>query len=169
MTYTKLKVLRTNESETIKFDIKKIEQGKKLPLSYINFINKFGYGRTLGLLLIYPSYEGFCDSLGQQTIRIKNFINEAIVEDFLEFEPDGTPEIAKRLFPFAMSENGEYFAWDINCDTEEYPIYCIATRMGGIKYVSKDLYELIDLLSSDKIKNVMGTGYKALPKTFEPF
>jgi len=157
-----------DEMPTLDTESMEIGLGKKLPNSYVDFINKFGYGKSLGLILIYPAYREFGDSLREQSARISDFIRMAIDGDYIVYEPDGSPKIAKRLFPFAMSENGEYFAWDTGQGENEYPIYCISYRMGAIRYAAGNLYEFIEILSGDGIKMVMGSGYSPLPKIFEP-
>lgn len=95
-------------------------------------------------------------------------MEEAVAEGYFEFEPDGRSSQVCDLFPFAASENGEYFVWDMRESNDgEYPIYCISARMGGMKYAAADLFELLERLSGDAIREVMGPGYGPLPLVFE--
>ena len=132
----------------------------------------YGYGKTLGLLIIYPPQRNLGDSLFVQGRRVKGFIQTAIEEDYIEYGPDGSREIAEVLYPFAGSENGEYFAWltgkTLLSHPEEYPIYRIAAKMAGIKYATNSLDELLTSLCSPKVKNILGPGYSPLPATFQP-
>jgi hypothetical protein len=98
----------------------------------------------------------------------------AIEGDYIEYEPDGSREVAERLFPFAMSENGEYLAWRLPEEPPpagthpEYPIYSIAARMAAIKYGAADLDDLFRRLTTSGVKQILGPGYKPLPATFQP-
>ena len=86
-------------------------------------------------------------------------------------EPDGTADLVKDAIPFAMSENGDYFIWDVKHPNEvgEFPIYNICPRFSGIRYGGKDLAEFISSCGDDiKVKTAMGPGYDKLPLTFEP-
>src|SRR5262249_17459215 len=98
----------------------------------------------------------------------------AIDGGYLEHDPDGTPELAAQLFPFAMSENGEYLAWALQperldgASRPEYQIYCICARMAGLRYGGRDLDDLMRRLTSDAVKRALGPGYAPLPTTFQP-
>ncbi|HET7414660.1 MAG TPA: SMI1/KNR4 family protein, partial [Arthrobacter sp.] len=142
---------------------------KRLPPSYETFMRRFGYGRLFGLLIVFPAENACPDSLAKQGEKVRGFILEALAEEYLEFEPDGSESMARSLYPFAMSENGEYFAWDTgSAENGEYPIYCIGSRMAGITYAASDMYELVNVLGSEQVKSVMGSGYAPLPATFDP-
>ncbi|WP_345784984.1 SMI1/KNR4 family protein [Stenotrophomonas sp.] len=143
-------------------------EGFRLPGSYCEFAATFGYGRFGGLAIIYSGVPEHQDSILVQGARAKGFINDAVADDYFEFEPDGDNEIAARLYPFAASENGECFVWDLNEKrADEYPIYCVGARMAGLRYAAKSLDQLLEKLCSGSIKDVMGPGYAPLLPTFE--
>lgn len=142
--------------------------GRCLPDSYCRFISSFGYGRFGRLLIIYSASADHPDSIFDQGLRVRGFIEEAVAEGYFEFEPDGRESQGPDLYPFAASENGEYFVWDMgDFKGGEYPIYCIGARMGGMRYAAADLYQLFERLSGDAIREVMGPGYSPLPSVFE--
>lgn len=91
--------------------------------------------------------------------------------DPLFLEPDGYPGLEKSLLPFAMSENGEYLAWDLahRSSDDELPIYVLAARMGGIRYGAPNLYDFVERCENDEaVKTMLGSSYTKLPLTFEP-
>lgn len=144
--------------------------GFRLPNSYREFISRFGYGRLLGLFIVYTADPSQPDSLFSEGEKVRSFVREALQDEYFECEPDGSEALAGALFPFAMSENGEYLAWALSEEDEgEYPIYCLAARMAGTRYAGRDLVEVIDRLTGSGVKEILGTGYSPLPSTFEPF
>jgi hypothetical protein len=49
------------------------------------------------------------------------------------------------------------------------PIYVLAARFGGIRYRATDLYQFVEKCTDNTaIKAVLGPGYTALHRTFEP-
>lgn len=143
-------------------------EGFTLPRSYCEFAATLGYGRFGGLVIIYSGVPEHPDSILIQGARVRGFINDAVADDYFEFEPDGDEAVAGRLYPFAASENGEYFVWDLNEKrADEYSIYCVGARMAGLRYAAESLGELLEKLCSASIKNVMGPGYTPLLPTFE--
>lgn len=142
--------------------------GCKLPESYCEFAATLGYGRFGGLVIIYSGVPEHPDSIVVQGARVRGFISDAVADDYFEVEPDGDEVVAGRLYPFAASENGEYFAWDLNEKrADEYSIYCVGARMAGLRYAAESLGELLEKLCSASIKDVMGPGYAPLLPTFE--
>jgi hypothetical protein len=113
------------------------------------------------------------DSLLIQGEKVRGFIRSAIEGNYLDYEPDGSKELAGQLFPFAMGENGDYFAWHLQAsefgsnDRPEYPIYGLVPRMAAIRSVARDLDHLMRRLTSIEVKEALGSGYSPLPKTFE--
>ncbi|MFT2710789.1 hypothetical protein [Clavibacter tessellarius] len=165
-----LEVLGTSSSTPDRDDLESIvlPGGHGLPGSFKRFAAQFGYGRMCGLLIMYSSEPSHPDSVIHQGARVKGFIDQALHEDYLEFDPDGDEALAARLYPFAGSENGEYFAWDVRAGCgDEYEIYVIASRMAGITHAAHDLGDLLDKMTSMSIKEIMGPGYEPLPPTFE--
>jgi hypothetical protein len=84
-----------------------------LPQSYIDFAEAYGYGWVLGLFIMWAPTKGHPDSLLVQSDKVRGFIRTAIEGGYFEHGPAGTAELTAQLFPFAMSENGEYLAWDL--------------------------------------------------------
>ncbi|MGY5252928.1 hypothetical protein [Sphingobacterium spiritivorum] len=91
------------------------------------------------------------DSLFVRSEEIKNtYIEDVYNNDiWFELEPDGSPELLKRLFPFASSENGLYLFWDYESNPEphEFDIYLTDFRGTGFKKVGESLYRVIDNLT----------------------
>lgn len=145
------------------------------PPSCQTFVKEFGWGRLGELFLIYVPLGDYPDSWQVRSPWIKEGMDEFYAEmeydDPFELEPDGYVGLEKSLLPFAMSENGEYLAWDMSKrgPDEELPIYVIASRLGGMRYGGANLDEFVgNCLSEHKVKQVLGTGYTPLPPTFEP-
>lgn len=144
------------------------------PQSYLDYSQAYGYGRALGLLIMYAANEDHPDSILIQGERVTGFVHMAIDGGYMEYEPDGSQEIAEQLFPFAMSENGEYFGWALNPESlknnsrPEYPIYCIGSRMASMRFGAENLDTLFQRLTSNDVKGILGPGYSPLPKTFQP-
>jgi hypothetical protein len=100
-----------------------------------------------------------------------NEFYEEVEHDLLFLEPDGYAGIEQSLVHFAMSENGEYLVWDVaqRVADSEFPIYVLMARMGGIRYGAPNLYTFVEKCTDTvTVKSVLGTGYSALPLTFEP-
>lgn len=145
------------------------------PPSYQAFAQEFGWGRLGGMFLIYVPLGDQPDSWLVRSPCIREamtaFYQELNPDDPFELEPDGYLGLEKALLPFAMSENGEYLAWDTSKrgPTNELPLYVIAARMGGVRYGGASLTEFVEsCLSEQAVKQVLGPGYKPLPPTFEP-
>ncbi|TGE29461.1 SMI1/KNR4 family protein [Hymenobacter metallicola] len=148
--------------------------GKGFPSSYIDFATHLGWGRLCGLFLIYVPLDQHSDSWTVRSPWIKqamdNFYEEMEHDPFL-LEPDGYAGIESSLIPFAMSENGEYLAWDSahRSPDDELPIYVLAARMGGIRYGAANLYHFVEKCGNEEaIKTMLGPGYPKLPLSFEP-
>jgi hypothetical protein len=144
------------------------------PPSYIDFATQLGWGRLCGLFLVYVPLGQYPDSWTIRSPWIKQNMDAFYKEmeyDPLFLEPDGYEGIEQSLIPFCMSENGEHLAWDISKrDLDgEFHIYALASRMGGIRYGAKDLYQFVEKCTDDiEVKKVLGPGYEKLPLIFEP-
>lgn len=145
------------------------------PPSYQAFAKEFGWGRLGGLLLIYVPLGDYPDSWLVRSSYMRQALDAFYAEmepDYPFFlEPDGYLGLECSLLPFAMSENGEYLAWDTSKrgPDEELPIYVIASRLGGLRYGGANLNEFVErCLSEQAIKQVLGPGYPPLLPTFEP-
>lgn len=134
----------------------RLPDGAGLPPSYVSFVRAFGWGRLFGLWLIYtPVPSGFGDGI----VGRGRYLTEQLHEDYIDgrtegydwkVEPDGSWEIAQRLSVFAMSENGDYLAWDTGARDHrgELPIYH-TSRFNSLTSIGRDLHEAIDWLRAD--------------------
>ena len=145
------------------------------PPSYQAFARAFGWGRLGGLLLVYVPLGDYPDSWSVRSPAIRAALAEFYeawdYDDPFALEPDGYPGLENTLLPFAMSENGEYLAWDTSkrAPDKELPIYVIGARMGGLRYGGASLSEFMNnCLSESGVKQVLGPGYRPLSPTFEP-
>lgn len=136
----------TQSLETYRFP-----NGKGFPDSYKDFVLTYGYGVALGEFLIYIPMEDYGDSLFVRSEEIKStYIEDVYNNDiWFELEPDGSPELLKRLLPFASSENGLYLFWDYesNPQPHEFDIYLTDFRGTGFKKVGGSLYRVINNLT----------------------
>ncbi len=131
----------------------RLPDGAGLPPSYISFARTFGWGRLFGLWLIYtPVPPGLGDGLvgrgGHLTARLHEEFREGRAEEYdWKIEPDGSWELAERLVVFAMSENGDYLAWDTGDrdGNRELPIFH-TTRFDSLTRIGDDLYEAVEAL-----------------------
>ncbi|QTD94243.1 SMI1/KNR4 family protein [Burkholderia anthina] len=150
------------------------DNGFSLPSSYKKFINTLGFGRVLGILMIYVPIENHAFSLFSQGERVRGFLRQAVEEEYMEYEPDGSEEAVMNFYPFGESENGEYFCWSLaemesRPELVEYKIYCVGARMSCVRYAASNLDELLARLCSQDVKQILGPGYSPLNPTFEPF
>ncbi|WP_130505618.1 SMI1/KNR4 family protein [Microterricola gilva] len=131
----------------------RLPDGVGFPPSYVSFVRAFGWGRLFGLWLIYtPVSSGFADGVVGRgrylTEQLHDDFSEARVEGYdWKIEPDGSWDTAQRLTVFAMSENGDYLAWDTGArdDNDELPIYHTA-RFNSLTRIGSNLYEAIEWL-----------------------
>ncbi|WP_310397508.1 SMI1/KNR4 family protein [Hymenobacter sp.] len=152
----------------------RLADGGGFPPSYIDFATQLGWGRLCDLLLIYVPLGPYPDSWLVQSPKIRQFMNEFYQEmehDPFLLEPDGYESIDRSLVPFGASENGEYLAWDTahRASDGEFPIYILASRMGGIRYGAENLHQFVEKCTNDAaVKTMFGPGCSALPAIFEP-
>ncbi|WP_175722045.1 SMI1/KNR4 family protein [Burkholderia ambifaria] len=150
-----------------------VVNGFALPSSYKKFIDTLGFGRVLGILMIYVPIEDHAFSLFSQGERVSGFLRQAVEEEYMEYEPDGSEETVRNFYPFGESENGEYFCWSLKemesrPELVEYKIYCVGARMSCVRYAANNLDELLARLCSQDVKQILGPGYSPLNPTFEP-
>ena len=131
----------------------RLPDGRGFPPSYISFARTFGWGRLFGLWLVYtPVPSGFGDGVvgrgGYLTDQLRLDFRDGRAEKYdWKIEPDGSWELAERLVVFAMSENGDYLAWDTGArdGDGELPIFH-TTRFNSLTRIGGDLYEAIEWL-----------------------
>ena len=131
----------------------RLSDGGGLPPSYGSFVRAFGWGRLFGLWLVYtPVPSGRADGLlgrgGALTTRLREEFGEWQREGYdWAIEPDGAWDLPSRLEVFAMSENGDYLAWDTGSrDAEgELTIY-LTSRFTSLTRFGDDLHEVVERL-----------------------
>jgi len=143
--------------------------GRSFPTSYKEFVLTYGYGLALGEFHIYLPMGEYGDSLFVRTAAIKNtYIADVELGDiWFDIASDGSPELLKRLFPFACSDNGYYLFWD--CDSasaHEFDIYLTDFRGVGFRKAGRSLYELVDNLTGHH-KTFLPFSSNPLPRTFK--
>lgn len=152
--------------------LKKLElaAGFQLPASYCEFATTFGYGLLGELLILYIPMTGG-DSLIERCEVLKSTIHYSIENDLFEYEPDGSEELARRLIPFGISENGHIIAWDPKDQTgaHEYRIYAIGSKCLAVRDGGADLYQFVASCLDERVKKVLGSGYKPLAAKFRAF
>ena len=153
----------------------RLADSRGFPPSYQTFAREFGWGRLGGLFLIYVPLGDHPDSWLVRSPYIREVMDAFYAamepDDPSPLEPDGYLGLERSLLPFAMSENGQYLAWDTSKrgPDKELPIYVIASRMGGLRYGGANLNDFVEkCLSEQAVKQVLGPGYLPLPPTFEP-
>jgi hypothetical protein len=149
--------------------------GFKLPPSYRAFAKKYGNGLTEGLFMIYVPVDttgaSWHNDLAAYSSDFVREIRESVEGGYMNFDPDGSRELALRLIPFAGSENGNILAWDPKApsdDAGEFWIYVIGSRKS---YMIKSATSLVDLLERAIQPNTGGILRNAqfsLEPSFEP-
>lgn len=151
----------------------RFDDGSSFPVSYVDFAKQYGYGRTCGEFFIYIPMRDYCDSFFNRCKAIKSTYNHLLNNPddvWFDLKPDADFEMLKRLIPFAKSENGYYLFWDpYGSIANEMDIYITDFRTGFIK-VARNLYELIDKMTSAQHFQEVFPLFRQqpLPATFEP-
>lgn len=148
-----------------------LRDGFALPVSYCDFARRYGYGLLGNRILIFMPIAGYgCDFLPTRSQELSDFFTEGVEEELFEYEPDGSPELIEHLLPFGISEDGHYFAWDLDQPSgdSEYAIYAIGTKFLSVTRAADTLYELIQGCLDSRVKTILGPGYQPLPATFRP-
>jgi hypothetical protein len=146
--------------------------GMSVPDSYRELATSLGWGRFfpgVGLLLYVP-FDDVPDALGVRAPEKGEFFVECLDDGLWEFEPDGSEDLVRRLVPFGISENSHFFAWDPTdpCGLGECWIYSIG-RMLSVTKAAPDVFTLLDACTDERVKRVLGPGYKPLAPVFEPW
>lgn len=140
-----------------------------LPPSYLRFIERFGYGRTAWLFLIFPAVAEGCDSLKSRSNDLRAMLLESLELELVEFEPHGAPGLLQRCVPFGIGENGETLVWDPD-DRDasgELQIYLVGSKTLGVWRAGRGLEEFVAMVTSDAIKTIF-PGHSPFPRTFVP-
>ena len=144
----------------------------RLPASYRDFARNFGYGLLCDMFYIYIPKAG-----GDDLVQRSNTLSEVLLDgvageykEFTEYEPDGSPELFKRLIPFGTTKNGAIIAWDRDEKTspDEYMIYVVASKLLACRRAAPDLYDFISRCLDYRVRDLLGQGASPLPATFKP-
>ena len=150
----------------------KFSNGNHFPKSYTDFVEKYGYGLSANMFIIYIPMENYPDSFfvrSKEIISTYSDVLENESELWFDLEPDISYNKLKDLIPFACSENGHYLFWDIESQNiNEFDIYITDFRNIGFVKVAENLYDFFDLVTTEKYKTVFPYQTSYLPKTFEP-
>ncbi|WP_437624601.1 SMI1/KNR4 family protein [Sorangium sp. So ce1151] len=135
--------------------------GVPLPPSFCDFARRFGYGRIFNLMILFIPMGNHCDSITVRGPSLVRFFHEEIDNKYFEYDPDGSPELARRLIPFGISEDGHFFAWDPAEPTGggELMIYAIGSKMLAVRRAGRNLYELLHGITDARVKQILGPGY----------
>lgn len=168
------KLTRTNY--VVDFDNAQQLMEVAFPPSYKQFATKYGFGLTGELLLIFIPLvnkvgKEYPDSVTKRSLNLKGMLLEGVGKEYFEYEPDGSPDLLKRLTPFGISENGHTICWDTgDIDNDgEYRIYIIGSKLLS---VTKGPYGLDAFINEcqdlTRVKSLLGPGYEPLSATFKP-
>jgi hypothetical protein len=152
-----------------------------LPPSYKTFAETFGYGTANGLFVIEMPFSMFGNDgllirgadLHEQVHWLVDQQREDGFEvgdiDCLEPYDEESRNIASffdDLRFYGNSINGEYLCWRRDKDGL-FKFYVIDRACLSIRYAGTSLIEFIRRTQTDDVKTLLGTGYDALPRTFE--
>lgn len=150
----------------------KFDNDKKFPISYINFVEKYGFGLSCDLFLIYIPMAEYPDSWCIRKQEIISTYQDVLDNEenlWFDIEPDVTYAKLKDLIPFAMSENGHYLFWDIYSGKgQEFDIYITDFRGIGFVKVADNLYEFFEKITSlSTFKEVLPFSQNPLLSSFQ--
>lgn len=144
------------------------------PKSYVDFVEKYGYGLSCNLFLIYIPMGDYPDSFFVRKDEIISTYQDVLDDEdeiWFDLEPDITYEQLKQMVPFGISENGHYLFWDTGESSEngEFNIYITDFRGVGFTKVASNLYEFFERVTSkEEFETVLPFTQEALSKTFKP-
>lgn len=145
--------------------------GIQLPASYREFAKRYGYGLTAGLFIIYVPIEApRCDSLVDRSRELAEELADSVRDNCIDYKPDGSPEIIRRLIPFGYSESAHILAWDPQLpQNDEYEIYVIGARKFGVRRTASDLREFLLKAVLPGVGGMIGRATFQLDPKFEPW
>jgi hypothetical protein len=151
------------------------ENVRTFPVSYVDFVRKYGYGLTADMFHIYIPMGNYGDSLSVRSAEIRSTYYDDVINGELWFDvaPEVTTSILQNLYPFACSDNGEYLFWDLTSgsnESGEMDIYITDFRGLAMQKVADNLYEAIQKLTDDnQYKELLPYATQPLPNTFRYF
>jgi len=149
------------------------KNGKGFPVSYKNFVKKYGYGLSCELFIIFIPMKEYGDSFFIRSKEITSTYQDVIdnkEELWFDLGINVKYDKLKDLIPFGTSENGDYVFWDISTENNnEYDIYITDFRGVAFTKVANNLYEFFDKITSNiNFKKVLHFNENNLPKLFKP-
>ncbi len=160
----------TEFGDTAELESFRFPNGKAFPESYKEFVLRYGYGLALEEFHIYIPMGDYGDSIFIRTEEIRStYIDDVNNDDvWFDIKPNGSPELIKRLFPFASSDNGLYLFWDYESRSEnEMNIYLTDFRGIGFRNVGRSLYEAIENLTGNHYKEFLPFSTQSLSRIFK--
>lgn len=145
----------------------------RLPASYRDFCERFGFGLLFGFFLFYVPGTG-PDSLEARSAEMREMLRVGMDEGLFDYGPDGSKELVTRLFPFGSSENGHTIAWHVPpgrtpTSEGEWEIYLVASRYCGVRKLSSSFPEFIELcLDPVRARLVFGGAVALFDDSFKP-
>src|SRR5262249_29149445 len=132
-----------------------LREGVRLPQSYCDFAQSFGYGLLCNLFIIFIPKEGG-DDLTTRSSTLAKVIQDGVLNDYFESGPDGTVELMQALTPFGISENGHILAWNSTERSEDndYYIHLIGYKLGYVKRAAPNLYALVERCIDNSISEL---------------
>lgn len=152
-----------------------------LPPSYKMFAETFGYGTTNGFFVIEMPFSMFGnDGLLIRGLELRDQVHSFVHglredgyevgdRDCLEpYDAEGRDiaDFFDDLCFYGNSINGDYLCWRRDQDGS-YRFYVIDRACLSIRFAGTSLIEFIRRTQTYDIKTLLGTGYDALPRTFE--
>lgn len=141
-----------------------------IPSSYRSFLEKFGYSRFGGLVLLYAPISGHPDDLSVRAKQLRRMLIDSLEADIAELEPDGSPELLTRLVPFGVSENGHTFGWDPRSVVGSEPeVVAIGAKVLSVRRTGLGFVDFLSSLATPEgASRLLGSGATPLPPTVEP-
>jgi len=163
------RLLPASQSPTLAFEGLEV----RLPASYREFCEQFGFGLLFGFFLFYVPGSG-PDSLEVRSAELRGMLQVGVDEGLFDYKPDGSKDLVTRLLPFGSSENGHTIAWlvprgNARSSEVELELYLIASRYNGVRKLASSFREFVDLcLDPARARPVFGAAIALFDDTFKP-
>lgn len=147
--------------------------GLALPPSYRAFVRHYGFGLSLGMLIVYApapaGHRGRAQEIVSWSRAIGADLRDALRRGWVRAPVP--PEIVERLVPFATSENGHALAWDPQARTAdgELAIYAVGRGYDPLAHVADDLDAFFARALRPGMDGMFGRATFTLEPTFEPW
>jgi hypothetical protein len=133
-----------------------------LPRSYREFVSRYGFGVACGAIVVSVPLEPEAPAAENlQAANLLTFVPAARREldlavrgEWMEYAPDGNPELVARLLPFGRAVGGDgncdLLAWDTSARSadEEYWIYMVGAENSFVCRAAPNLAELLAMATA---------------------